>query len=164
MKRLLILTALLPFTVFAQPLNNANQNLVNPSQQRLQTQMQGQQQGMLNQQLQVNPSQQRLQTQMQIQQQDQKSMLNQQLQNQSRQQQQHLESQINNNTQRVRQAQPGELNPSRQQFLPNTGGGMLSGGVNGEGVQQQHMLPQNSNSSVQQTAPQATIPLKTLTP
>ena len=58
MKRLLILTALLPFVGFAQPintLNNPNQpGYQIPSQQRMQTQMQTQQiqqKGMLNQQL-----------------------------------------------------------------------------------------------------------------
>ncbi|EDX36768.1 DUF2756 domain-containing protein [Escherichia coli] len=56
MKRLLILTALLPFVGFAQPintLNNPNQpGYQIPSQQRMQTQMQTQQiqqKGMLNQ-------------------------------------------------------------------------------------------------------------------
>ncbi len=55
MKRLLILTALLPFVGFAQPintLNNPNQpGYQIPSQQRMQTQMQTQQiqqKGMLN--------------------------------------------------------------------------------------------------------------------
>ena len=58
MKRLLLLTALLPFVGFAQPintLNNPNQpGYQIPSQQRMQTQMQTQQiqqKGMLNQQL-----------------------------------------------------------------------------------------------------------------
>lgn len=58
MKRLLILTALLPFAALAQPintLNNPNQpGYVIPSQQRMQTEMMSQQQqqkGMLNQQL-----------------------------------------------------------------------------------------------------------------
>lgn len=137
MKRVLMLVALLPFAAMAQPFNTNNENYVNPSQQRLQTQMQ-------------------------VQQQQQKGMLNQQLQTQTRLQQQHLESQINNNTQRIRQGQPGELNPG-QQVLPNTSGGMLSGGVSGSGSQQ-HMLQQNPNSGVQQTTPQATIPLKTVTP
>ena len=56
MKRLLILTTLLPFVGFAQPintLNNPNQpGYQIPSQQRMQTQMQTQQiqqKGMLNQ-------------------------------------------------------------------------------------------------------------------
>jgi hypothetical protein len=59
MKRLLILTALLPFAALAQPLNTMNnpnqQGYVIPSQQRMQTEMMSQQQqqqkGMLNQQL-----------------------------------------------------------------------------------------------------------------
>jgi len=137
MKGVFMLAALLPFAVVAQPFNPNTQDYVNPSQQRLQTQMQ-------------------------VQQQQQKGMLNQQLQTQTRLQQQHLESQINNNTQRIRQGQPGELNPG-QQVLPNTSGGMLSGGVNSD-ASQQRMLQQNPNSGVQQTSPQATIPLKTLTP
>ncbi|MGP3590569.1 DUF2756 family protein [Vagococcus sp. WN89Y] len=137
MKGVFMLAALLPFAVIAQPFNTTDQEYVNPSQQRLQTQMQ-------------------------VQQQQQKGMLNQQLQTQTRLQQQHLESQINNNTQRVKQGQPGMLSPG-QQVLPNTSGGMLSGGVN-SGSASQHMLQQNPNSGVQQTSPQATIPLKTLTP
>lgn len=59
MKRLLLITALLPFAVLAQPintLNNPNQpGYKIPSQQRMQTQMQTQQiqqQGMLKQQMQ----------------------------------------------------------------------------------------------------------------
>lgn len=137
MKRVYMLAALLPFAAMAQPLNTMNQDYVNPSQQRLQTQMQ-------------------------VQQQQQKGMLNQQLQTQTRLQQQHLESQINNNSQRIRQGQPGELSPG-QQVLPNTSGGMLSGGLSSDGSQQ-HMLQQNADSGLQQTTPQATIPLKTVTP
>ncbi|XTZ40435.1 DUF2756 family protein [Salmonella enterica] len=149
MKPVFLLVALLPFTAFAQPLNTTN----NPNQPGYQI-----------------PSQQRMQTQMQIQQQQQKGMLNQQLQTQTRLQQQHLESQINNNTQRVRQAQPGEPNMGNQQLLPNTRGGMLSGGGNSDSTlnTQQHMLPQNQNGSMLQNdtsgTPQATIPLKTITP
>ncbi len=60
MKRLLILTALLPFVGFAQPINTLN----NPNQPGYQI-----------------PSQQRMQTQMQTQQIQQKGMLNQQLKN-----------------------------------------------------------------------------------
>lgn len=48
MKRLLILTALLPFAALAQPLNTLNnpnqQGYVIPSQQRMQTEMMSQQQ------------------------------------------------------------------------------------------------------------------------
>ena len=105
MKRLLILTALLPFVGFAQPINTLN----NPNQPGYQI-----------------PSQQRMQTQMQTQQIQQKGMLNQQLKTQTQLQQQHLENQINNNSQRVLQSQPGERNPARQQMLPNTNGGMLN--------------------------------------
>ena len=105
MKRLLLLTALLPFVGFAQPINTLN----NPNQPGYQI-----------------PSQQRMQTQMQTQQIQQKGMLNQQLKTQTQLQQQHLENQINSNSQRVLQPQPGELNPARQQMLPNTNGGMLN--------------------------------------
>lgn len=149
MKRLIIMAAFLPLTAFAQPINTLN----NPNQPGYQI-----------------PSQQRMQTQMLNQQQQQKGMLNQNLQTQTRLQQQHLEAQINNNSQRVLQAQPGELDPGRQQMLPNTNSGMLSQGANSEAslTQQQHMLPprqtngmlnQNTNST-----PQANIPLKTVTP
>ncbi len=92
MKRLLILTALLPFVGFAQPINTLN----NPNQPGYQI-----------------PSQQRMQTQMQTQQIQQKGMLNQQLKTQMELQQQHLENQINNNSQRVLQSQPGEQAKSR---------------------------------------------------
>ena len=73
MKRLLLLTALLPFVGFAQPINTLN----NPNQPGYQI-----------------PSQQRMQTQMQTQQIQQKGMLNQQLKTQTQLQQQHLENQI----------------------------------------------------------------------
>ena len=99
------------------------------------------------------PSQQRMQTQ----------MLN--------QQQQHLEAQINNNSQRVRQAQPGELDPNTQQILPNTNGGMLNQSANNDATlgQQQHMLPANQTGSSMLneshvSTPQANIPLKTVAP
>ena len=98
-------------------------------------------------------------------------MLNQNLQTQTRLQQQHLEGQINNNSQRVRQAQPGELDPGTQQMLPNTNGGMLNQSVNNDATlgQQQHMLPANQagSSMLNQnhtSTPQANIPLKTVTP
>ena len=93
MKRLLNLTALLPFVCFAQPINTLN----NPNLPGYQI-----------------PSQQRMQPQMQTQQIQQKGMLNQQLKTQTQLQQQHLENQINSNSQRVLQSQPGELNPARQ--------------------------------------------------
>ena len=150
MKPYLILAALLPFGVFAQPLNTMN----NPNLPDYQI-----------------PSQQRMQTQMLNQQSQQKGMLNQQLQTQTRIQQQHLESQINNNSQRMIQSQPGELNPSRQQVLPNGNGGMLNKSVNSDAslnTQQQHMLPQQTNGSMlnQNTGstPQANLPLKTISP
>ena len=84
MKRLMILTALIPFAALAQPLNTMN----NPNQQGY-----------------VIPSQQRMQTEMMSQQQQQKGMLNQQLKTQTQVQQQHLQNQMNTNTQRVQQGQ-----------------------------------------------------------
>ncbi|EFO0646172.1 DUF2756 family protein [Escherichia coli] len=156
MKRLLLLTALLPFVGFAQPintLNNPNQpGYQIPSQQRMQTQMQTQQiqqKGMLNQQL-------KTQTQLQ-----------QQLKTQTQLQQQHLENQINNNSQRVLQSQPGERNPARQQMLPNTNGGMLNSNRNPDSsLNQQHMLPERRNGDMlnQPSTPQPDIPLKTIGP
>ena len=143
MKRLLILTALLPFVGFAQPINTLN----NPNQPGYQI-----------------PSQQRMQTQMQIQQ---KGMLNQQLKTQTQLQQQHLENQINNNSQRVLQSQPGERNPARQQMLPNTNGGMLNSNRNPDSsLNQQHMLPERRNGDMlnQPSTPQPDIPLKTIGP
>lgn len=104
MKRLLILTALLPFAALAQPLNTDN----NPNLPGYEI-----------------PSQQRIQTQMQNQQQQQKGMLNQQRQVQTQQQQLHLQNQLKNDQQRVQQAQPKMLNTPNQQPLPNTNGGML---------------------------------------
>lgn len=115
MKRLILIAALFPFAAMAQPINTLN----NPNQPGYQ-----------------NPSQQRMQTQMQSQQIQQQGMLNQQLQTQTRVQQQHLQTQINTNSQRVQESQPGE------RYLPNTNGGMLNGGTNQSGVQQQHMLSQ----------------------
>jgi len=120
MKRLLILTALLPFAVLAQPLNTLN----NPNQPGYEI-----------------PSQQRMQTQMMGQQQQQKGMLNQQLHTQTQIQQQHLQTQMNNNTQMIQQGQV------REQPLPNTNGGMLSGGTSPSSGQQ-HMLPPRSNGDM----------------
>ncbi|WHP31583.1 DUF2756 family protein [Trabulsiella odontotermitis] len=119
MKRVLLITALLPFVVLAQPLNTTN----NPNQPGYQI-----------------PSQQRMQTQMLNQQQQQKGMLNQQLQTQTRSQQQHLQMQMNDNAQRVRQGQP------REQVLPNTNGGMLNSTTQESG--QQHMLPSRQNGDM----------------
>ncbi|MDV5354087.1 DUF2756 family protein [Enterobacter asburiae] len=121
MKRLVIVAALLPFTAFAQPLNPTN----NPNQPGY-----------------VVPSQQRMQTQMLNQQQQQQGLLKQQQQTQSRQQQQNLQMQMNDNSQRIRQAQPGELDPAHQQVLPNSNGGMLSQGSSSGGG----MLNQQSSS------------------
>ncbi|MDY0972083.1 DUF2756 family protein [Siccibacter turicensis] len=129
MRKLLLLMALLPFTALAQPLDNPTNNPNLPGYQ--------------------NPSQQRMQTQMQSQQIQQKGMLNQQLKNQTQVQQQHLESQINNNTRRIQQ---GELNPRSQQLLPNNQGGMLSrgnvGSVGAIGGGEQHMIPPKTNGDM----------------
>ena len=119
MKRLLILTALLPFAALAQPLNTMN----NPNQQGY-----------------VIPSQQRMQTEMMSQQQQQTGMLNQQLKTQTQMQQQSLQNQMNTNTQRIQQGQV------REQPLPNPNGGML-GGMTPSGSGQQHMLPSQSPSN-----------------
>lgn len=120
MKRLLILTALLPFAALAQPINTLN----NPNQPGY-----------------VIPSQQRMQTEMMSQQHQQKGMLNQQLKTQTQVQQQHLQNQMNTNTQRVQQGQ------MREQPLPNSNGGMLGGGVSQSSGQQQ-MLPTQQNGSM----------------
>ncbi|EKM0362230.1 DUF2756 family protein [Cronobacter turicensis] len=119
MKRYLLIAAALPLAALAEPINVIN----NPNQPGY-----------------VNPSQQRLQTQMQSQQLQQKGMLNQQIQTQSRLQQQQLQTQMNNNVERIQQNQPGNLNPPREQVLPNTNGGML----NSSGSSQ-HMF--NSNGA-----------------
>ncbi|EIE0158979.1 DUF2756 family protein [Salmonella enterica] len=135
MKRLLLITALLPFAVLAQPINTMN----NPNQPGYQI-----------------PSQQRMQTQMQTQQIQQQGMLKQQMQTQARSQQQNLQSQLNANTQRV---QPGN-GMLGQQTLPNTQGGMLSGNGNPDRMlnHSQPMLQQGSGT------PQPDIPLKTISP
>ncbi|ELY4597600.1 DUF2756 family protein [Cronobacter malonaticus] len=128
MKRYLLIAAALPLAALAQPINVIN----HPNQPGY-----------------VNPSQQRLQTQMQSQQLQQKGMLNQQIQTQSRLQQQQLQTQMNNNVERIQQNQPGMLNPQREQVLPNTNGGML----NSSSGSSQHMLNSNGATlnSTQQT-------------
>lgn len=158
MKKLLILAALLSPCSIAQPINVLN----NPNQPGF-----------------VNPSEQRMQNQMQSQQIQQKGMLNQQLQTQTRVQQQHLESQIDTNTQRIRESAPGELNPQTQQMLPNTSGSMLNNGSSSQDRMlnnQQHMLPDKTNGDMLRpnngtlnnqgvtTMPQPNIPLKTIGP
>ncbi|EKK4082123.1 DUF2756 family protein [Cronobacter dublinensis] len=148
MKRYLLLAAALPLAALAEPINVLN----NPNQPGY-----------------VIPSQQRLQTQMQSQQIQQKGMLNQQLQTQSRLQQQQLQTQMNNNVARIQQNQPGNLNPQREQVLPNTNGGMLnqqasspqrlnSNGsmLNGNSGSSQHMLNSSGNSGVTLNSPQQT--------
>jgi hypothetical protein len=147
MRKLLLLTAMLPLFSFAQPINTMN----NPNLPDYQI-----------------PSQQRMQVQMQTQQAQQKGMLNQQLQTQNRVQQQHLESQINNNSRRVLQSQPGELNMNKQQMLPNTSGGMLSSSSGQDHMLQPKtngsMLNPNGAASAPLTTPQPNIPLKTIGP
>lgn len=101
MKAILFLAVLMPLTALAQPLNTTN----NPNQPGY-----------------VIPSQQRMQNQMQVQQQQHQSMLKQDMQSQTRAQQQHLQTQLNNNQQRALQG--GNVN-SQQQVLPNSNGGML---------------------------------------
>ena len=77
----------------------------------------------------------------QTQQIQQKGMLNQQLKSQTQLQQQNLQTQMNNNQQRIQQGQV------REQPLPNTNGGMLSGGTRLESGQQ-HMLPPRQNGDM----------------
>lgn len=119
MKRLMILTALLPFAALAQPLNTMN----NPNQPGY-----------------VIPSQQRMQTEMMSQQQQQKGMLNQQLRTQTQMQQQNLQNQMNTNTQRIQQGQV------REQPLQNRNGGMLGGGTTQNSGQQRMLQPQSNGS------------------
>lgn len=86
MKKLLLLVLLLPLGSQAQAPNSLN----NPNLPGYQ-----------------NPSQQRLQSQMQAQQQQQQKALNQQIQSQSLQQQQQLNNTLNTQRQRVQESQPG---------------------------------------------------------
>ena len=129
MKKRILLAALMPLTALAAPLDNPTNSPNRPGYQ--------------------NPTQQRMQTQMQSQQIQQKGMLNQQLQTQTRTQQQHLNTQINTNTQRIQQ---GELNPRSQQLLPNSQGGMLSGGSSGSAGAlsggEQHMIQPKTNGDM----------------
>ncbi|NHV11060.1 DUF2756 family protein [Cronobacter turicensis] len=129
MKRYLLIAAALPLAALAEPINVIN----NPNQPGY-----------------VNPSQQRLQTQMQSQQLQQKGMLNQQIQTQSRLQQQQLQTQMNNNVERIQQNQPGNLNPPREQVLPNTNGGMLnsSSGATLNSTSQTHMIEPRQNGDM----------------
>ncbi|EOC1348070.1 DUF2756 family protein [Cronobacter turicensis] len=129
MKRYLLIAAALPLAALAEPINVIN----NPNQPGY-----------------VNPSQQRLQTQMQSQQLQQKGMLNQQIQTQSRLQQQQLQTQMNNNVERIQQNQPGNLNPPREQVLPNTNGGMLnsSNGATLNSTSQTHMIEPRQNGDM----------------
>lgn len=86
MKKLLLLVLLLPLGSLAQAPNSLN----NPNLPGYQ-----------------NPSQQRLQAQMQAQQQQQQKTLNQQIQSQSLQHQQQLNNTLNTQRQRVQESQPG---------------------------------------------------------
>lgn len=126
MNRLFFLAALMPFAVLAQPLNTTN----NPNQPGY-----------------VIPSQQRMQTEMNTQQQQQKGMLNQQLQNQNQVQQQHLQTQMNNSQQRVLNSQPGE-----QVLPNTSGGMLSGSNSDRTlNSSQQHMLPQTQNGDLLST-------------
>lgn len=85
MKKLLLLVLLLPLGSLAQAPNSLN----NPNLPDYQ-----------------NPTQQRLQTQMQAQQQQQQKTFNQQIQSQSVQQQQQLNNTINTQRQHIQESQP----------------------------------------------------------
>ena len=62
---------------------------------------------------------------------------------------------------------PGELNPARQQMLPNNNGGMLNGNRNPDSsLNQQHMLQERRNGDMLNPAStsQPDLPLKTIGP
>ena len=101
MKKILLLVLLLPLGSLAQAPNSLN----NPNLPGYQ-----------------NPTQQRLQTQMQAKQQQQQKMLNQQIQSQSLQQQQQLNNTLNTQRQRIQESQPG----LRKEPPKNTGREKLS--------------------------------------
>lgn len=126
-KMLMVIAALLPLSALAQPLT--------PQQQRQNNDVRM-----------INPSQQRQQQEMQIKQSQQQGMLRQNVQNQQQRQQQNLQNQIRNNNNMIQNSQPGKLIPRAEQTLPNTHGGMLSGGGSGSG--EQHMLPQRVNGDM----------------
>ncbi|MNI92763.1 hypothetical protein D3C73_1506050 [compost metagenome] len=79
-----------------------------------------------------------------------------------------MENQINTNSQRVRQSQPGELNTSQQQMLPNNNGGMLNTNRNPDSTlnKQQQMLSEKKNGDMLKpsSTPQPNVPLKTIGP
>lgn len=89
MRNLLMLLMVIPLSALAQPPNPLN----NPNLPGYQ-----------------NPSQQRLQTEMQTQQQVQQNRLQQQIQTESRQHQQQLNQELNASRQRVLESQPGMIN------------------------------------------------------
>lgn len=123
--RFMVIAALLPLGVLAQPLT---------PQQQLQS----------NDARMINPSQQRQQQEMRLQQNQQQSMLRQNVQNQQQRQQQNLQNQIQNNNNLIQNSQPGKLIPRAEQTLPNTNGGMLSSGGSGG----QHMLEPKVNGDM----------------
>lgn len=120
-KMLMVIAALMPLSVLAQPLTPQQQQLSNDARM-------------------TNPSQQRQQQEMRLQQSQQQSMLRQNVQNQQQRQQQNLQNQIRSNNTMIQNSQPGKLLPRAEQTLPNTNGGMLSGGGSG-----QHMLEPKVN-------------------
>lgn len=88
MRNLLMLLMVIPLSALAQPPNSLN----NPNLPGYQ-----------------NPSQQRLQTEMQTQQKVQQNRLQQQIQTESRQHQQQLNQELNASRQRVLESQPGMI-------------------------------------------------------
>ncbi|HBE6540696.1 TPA: DUF2756 family protein [Escherichia coli] len=136
MKRLLILTALLPFVGFAQPintLNNPNQpGYQIPSQQRMQTQM-------LNQQL---------KTQTQLQQQHLENQIN------------------NNSQRVLQSQPGERNPARQQMLPNTNGGMLNSNRNPDSSLNQQHMLPERRNGDMlnQPSTPQPDIPLKTIGP
>ena len=123
--RLMVIAALLPLSALAQPLTPQQQQQSNDARM-------------------INPSQQRQQQEMQIKQSQQQSMLRQSVQNQQQRQQQSLQNQIQNNNNLIQDSQPGKLLPRGEQPLPNTDGGMLTGGGNSG----QHMLQEKMNGDM----------------
>ncbi|HIF8046381.1 TPA: DUF2756 family protein [Escherichia coli] len=136
MKRLLILTALLPFVGFAQPintLNNPNQpGYQIPSQQRMQTQMQTQQ----------------LKTQTQLQQQHLENQIN------------------NNSQRVLQSQPGERNPARQQMLPNTNGGMLNSNRNPDSSLNQQHMLPERRNGDMlnQPSTPQPDIPLKTIGP
>ena len=136
MKRLLILTALLPFVGFAQPINTLN----NPNQPGYQMQTQQiQQKGMLNQQL---------KTQTQLQQQHLENQIN------------------NNSQRVLQSQPGERNPARQQMLPNTNGGMLNSNRNPDSSLNQQHMLPERRNGDMlnQPSTPQPDIPLKTIGP